>query len=132
MADKRHKILIVEDEEALSEILQDRFENEDFEVFVAKDGAEGLKLALDKKPDVILLDILLPKLDGLSMLKNLRTYEQGKNIRVIVTTNVNDSKEVHEALALGARDFLVKSDWVLSDLVESVRNQLDEPYRYVG
>ncbi len=132
MADKRHKILIVEDEDSLSEVLQDRFENEDFEVFVAKDGDEGLKLALDKKPDVILLDILMPKLDGLSMLKNLRTYEQGKNIRVIVTTNVNDSKEVHEALALGARDFLVKSDWVLSDLVESVRNQLDEPYRYVG
>jgi len=132
MADKRHKILIVEDEEALSEILRDRFENEGFDVFVAKDGAQGLLMALDKEPDVILLDILLPKLDGLSMLKKLRTYEQGKNMRVIVTTNINDSKEVHEALALGARDFLVKSDWVLADLVDSVRSQLEEPYRYVG
>jgi DNA-binding response OmpR family regulator len=132
MADKRYKILIVEDDQSLSEVLKDRFENEGFDVFVAKDGAEGLIMALDKKPDVILLDILMPKLDGLSMLKKLRTYEQGKNIRVIVTTNVNDSKEVHEALALGARDFLVKSDWVLADLVDSVRNQLEEPGKYVS
>lgn len=132
MTNKRHKILIVEDEEALLEILRDRFENEAFDVFVAKDGTQGLSIALEKEPDVILLDILLPKLDGLSMLKKLRTYEKGKNILVIVTTNVNDSKEVHEALALGARDYLVKSDWILSDLVESVRNQLDEPDKYIN
>ena len=127
MGDKRSKILIVEDEEVLLGVLKDRFENEDFDVLVAKDGADGLMLALDKQPDVILLDIIMPKLDGLSMLKKLRTYERGKNIRVIVMTNVNDSKEVHEALANGARDFLVKSDWVISDLVTSVRNQLKEP-----
>src|ERR1700747_143406 len=102
MADKRYKILIVEDEQALSEILRDRFENEGFDVVVANDGTQGLLMALEKEPDVILLDILMPKLDGLSMLKQLRTYEKGKNIRVIVTTNVNDSKEVHDALALGA------------------------------
>ncbi|HSW85811.1 MAG TPA: response regulator [Candidatus Saccharimonadales bacterium] len=132
MADKRHKILIVEDDEALLEILSDRFKGEGFDVFVAKDGEQGLQMALDKEPDVILLDILMPKLDGLSMLKQLRADERGKKMRVIVTTNVNDSKEVHEALALGARDFLVKSDWILSDLVDSVNRQLEEPFRYVG
>lgn len=127
MDNKRHKILIVEDEGPLSEVLKDRFENENFEVYVAKDGAEGLLMALEKEPDVILLDIIMPKVDGLTMLKNLRTYERGKAIRVVVMTNVSDSKEVHEALALGAGDFLVKSDWVIADLVASVRHQLDDP-----
>lgn len=127
MGDKQYKILIVEDEGPLSEVLKDRFENENFKVYVAKDGAEGLLMALEKEPDVILLDIIMPKVDGLTMLKNLRTYERGKNIRVVVMTNVSDSKEVHEALAYGAGDFLVKSDWVIADLVASVRHQLDDP-----
>ena len=128
MADQRYKILIVEDEEALSEVLKDRFDNEGFEVLVARDGEAGLKLALSRHPDIVLLDIIMPKLDGLTLLKRLRESDQGKNIRVVVLTNVNDSKEVHEALSLGARDFLVKSDWMISDLVESVRNQLLQPF----
>jgi DNA-binding response OmpR family regulator len=127
MSDRRNTILIVEDEEVLRGVLKDRFENEDFDVIVAKDGEEGLLTALEKQPDVILLDIIMPKMDGLAMLKKLRTYDRGKNVRVVVMTNVNDSKEVHEALANGARDFLVKSDWVIADLVTSVRNQLKEP-----
>ena len=127
---QRHSILIVEDEDALSDVLKDRFENEGFDVTVAKDGVSGLMTALEKQPDVTLLDIVMPKLDGLTMLKNLRTYENGKNLRVIVMTNINDSKEVHEALALGARDFMVKSDWAIADLVESVRNQIKEPFSF--
>src|SRR5882724_6302693 len=130
MADKRQKILIVEDEGPLSEVLKDRFENEGFDVLIANDGEKGLAVALEKQPDVILLDIIMPKIDGLTMLKNLRAHEAGKNIRVVVMTNVNDSKEVHEALANGARDFLVKSDWVIADLVTSVRRQLSEPFTF--
>ncbi len=126
MGDKRPKILIVEDDEPLVEVLSERFDNENFDVLIAKDGAQALLTALEKQPDVILLDIVMPQLDGLSMLKKLRTYENGKNIRVIVMTNLSDSKEVHEALANGAHDFLVKSDWAIADLVESVRNQLKE------
>ncbi|HSX27249.1 MAG TPA: response regulator [Patescibacteria group bacterium] len=132
MSEPLPKILIVEDDEALLDVLKDRFENENFDVFTAKDGAKGLELALDKIPDVILLDIIMPKVDGLTMLKNLRADERGKKIRVIVTTNVNDTKEVHEALSYGAHDYLVKSDWVLSDLVASVRKQLDEPSAFIN
>jgi len=131
MSNNRHTILIVEDEDALSGVLKDRFENEGFDVLLAKDGAQGLMLALDKQPDLILLDIIMPKVGGMTMLKKLRTYEKGKDIRVVVMTNVNDSKDVHEALEHGARDYMVKSDWVISDLVESVRKQLDEPGTYV-
>lgn len=123
----RHKILIVEDEDSLSEVLKERLENEGFDVTIAHDGAEGLIVALDQQPDAILLDIIMPKLDGLSMLKQLRTYDAGKIIPVIVMTNLSDSKEVHEALASGARDFLVKSDWAIADLVASIRKQLATP-----
>lgn len=126
MSDDLAKVLIVEDDEPLVEVLSERFDNEGFEVIVAKDGEQGLKAALEKQPDVILLDIIMPKLDGLTMLKQLRAHEKGKNIRVIVITNLSDSKEVHEALANGAHDFLVKSDWAIADIVESVRNQLKE------
>lgn len=124
MADTQPRILIVEDEGPLSDVLKERFQNEGFEVFTSKDGADGLLVALDKKPAVILLDIMMPKVSGLDMLKQLRTYDEGKKMKVIVMTNLSDSKEVHEALASGATDFLVKSDWAIADLVDSVRNQL--------
>ncbi|HSX47547.1 MAG TPA: response regulator [Patescibacteria group bacterium] len=131
MTDKANKILIVEDEEALLEVLKERFEAEGFEVYISKDGEDGLKVAIEKKPDIILLDIIMPKLDGLSMLKKLRQSEEGKNTRVVVLTNVNDTKEVNEALALGAKDFLVKSDWIISDLIVTVRKHLSEPLSFV-
>lgn len=124
MQDSSKLILIVEDEPPLSEILKDHFENEGFRIIVAKDGEEGLGLALSKKPDMILLDINLPKLNGLDMLKQLRTYEAGKSIPAIALTNLNDTKEVNEALASGVSDFLVKADWSITDVVESVRRKL--------
>lgn len=124
MEDTSKLILIVEDEAPLSDILRDHFELEGFHIIVAKDGEEGLGLALSKKPDMILLDIMLPKLSGLDMLKRLRTYDAGKSIPVIVLTNLNDAKEVNEALASGVSDFLVKADWAIADVVESVRRKL--------
>jgi len=132
MADQPYKILIVEDEGPLREVLEERFDNEGFKVFIAKDGAEGLMTALKEEPDIILLDIIMPQVDGLTMLKQLRANDKGARTRVIVLTNVNDSKEVHEALLAGATDFLVKSDWAISDLVDSVKHQLQEPGNYTA
>lgn len=127
MADEPKKILIVEDEEPLSAVLKDSLSSEGFAVTTASDGAQGLQAALDQKPDLILLDIIMPKLDGLSMLRQLRTYDAGRTIPVIVMSNLSDSKEVHEALANGARDFMVKSDWAVSDLVATIRRHLNDP-----
>ncbi|HEU4965926.1 MAG TPA: response regulator [Candidatus Saccharimonadales bacterium] len=121
----QHKILVVEDEEVLLGVLKDRLKNEGFDVITARDGEQGLKMALEHKPDLILLDILMPKMGGITMLKNLRATPAGKDTHVIILTNVSDSKLVHEALTYGVRDFLVKSDWVLSDLVTAIRKQID-------
>lgn len=121
------KILIVEDEAPLSNVLSERLSNEGFTVFVAADGEQGLAMALDHKPDLVLLDILLPKMGGLSMLKELRTHEEGKTIPVMMLTNLNDTEDVNEALAAGAYDYLVKSDWNIADLVDNIRNKLAPP-----
>ena len=82
---KTSKILIVEDERALRDILVTRFQNEGFDVISAEDGGKGLVVALEKKPDIILLDIMMPNVSGIDMLRQLRTYEDGKNMSVIVT-----------------------------------------------
>lgn len=117
-------ILIVEDEKPLNEILSERFENEGFKVIRANDGKEALAIALEKKPDLILLDVMMPSMGGLSMLKVLRGHESGKNIPVIILTNLNDTETINDALAGGAYDILIKSDIEVRDIVENVRNRL--------
>jgi DNA-binding response OmpR family regulator len=122
--DLHKKILIVEDEEPLSNILKDRLANEGFNVIVAANGEEGLAMALSEKPDLILLDILLPKKGGLSMLKELRTHEDAANMPVIMLTNLSDASSINEALELGANDFLVKADTNMSSVVDIIRTKL--------
>lgn len=125
---KIHKIVlveIVEDEEPVLNVLSSRFEKEGFEVIRASDGEEGLKAALEHQPDLILLDLLMPRMDGISMLKKLREDDWGKNVPVIVLTNLNDADKVASATEGGAFDFLVKADWKLEDLVKKVRQKLN-------
>lgn len=118
------KILIVEDEDALLNILEDRFLQEGFLVFKATDGAAGYKMAIESRPDIILLDIIMPVVDGLEMLKKVREDPSGKNIPVVMLTNINDLESVKKAMENQAFDYLVKSDWKLDDLVRKVKERL--------
>lgn len=125
---KVHKIVlveIIEDEEPVLSVLSSRFEKEGFDVIRAVDGEEGLKAALKHKPDLILLDLLMPRMDGLSMLKKLREDAWGKHVPVIVLTNLNDAEKVASAAEGGAFDFLVKADWKLEDVVKKVKQKLN-------
>lgn len=119
------KILIVEDERPLLKALSEKFNNEGFEVLKAGDGKEGLDMALTKEPDIILLDIVMPVMDGISMLKNLRRDNSGKDIPVIILTNLSDAEHTADALENKAYDFLVKSDWKLEDVVKKVKEKLN-------
>lgn len=119
-----YTVLIVEDETALATVLGDKLTAEGFRVLQAADGEQGLEMAVSEKPDLILLDVILPKLNGIDMLKKLRTEPAGKKIPVMMLTNLSDSKNLGEALANGAYDFLVKSDWNIDDLVQNVRAKL--------
>jgi len=118
---QKKKILVVEDEKSLSEVLKDKFEMEDFEVIVAENGVVGLEMALKELPDMILLDIAMPVMDGLEMLRLLKSTDDGKNLKVIILTNYGDMDKFVQAKELGANDYLVKADWGMADIVGVVK-----------
>lgn len=126
MPEEAKKILIVEDEISPLKALVAKFSREGFNVLQAEDGETGLRLALQEHPDLILLDIILPKMDGLTMLKKLREDERGTKVPVILLTNLSDSQKVAEAVEHHACDYLVKSDWPLEAVVQKVKEKLAE------
>ena len=119
------KILIVEDETPLRNAVSDILTFEGFEVFQAKNGQEGLDTALREHPDLILLDLMMPIMDGLTMLEKLRQDPvYGKKAAVILLTNINDPEKVAMATEAGSYDFLVKSDWNIEDVVKKIKGRL--------
>jgi len=120
----KKKILIVEDEMTILNVLVDKFTLEGFEMAVAKNGQEGLKAALENHPDLILLDIVMPIMDGMTMLSKLRKDSWGKDVSVIFLTNLSDASRVLQSLDQGVNDYLVKSDWKIKDIVEMVKGKL--------
>lgn len=121
---EKKSILVVEDEKPLSEALRFKFENEGFTVHCAHDGEVGLELALTHHPDMILLDIVMPKVDGLTMLERLREHAWGKTANVIMLTNLSDYGHATKAAEHRVHDVLVKSDWKIVDLVKKVKKKL--------
>jgi DNA-binding response OmpR family regulator len=120
-------ILIVEDDSSLRNVLHDKFILEGFNVLDAKDGEEGLASALSLHPDLILLDIVMPKMDGMTMMKKLReTDEWGKNVPIILLTNLSaDDEKINQAIAVNEPAYyLVKSDYTISYLVEKIKERL--------
>lgn len=126
MKNKKNVILIIEDEAYLRKLLKEKLTKEGFEVLEAGDGKVGLETALNKHPDVILLDIIMPVMDGISMLKKLRQDAWGKNIAVIVLSNLNEVEKINESVEENAYGFLVKSDWEIDDIVTLIRKKIVE------
>ncbi len=120
--ENKKKILVVEDEATLQKALNDVLTQEGYEVLSALDGAAGLDLAKKEKPDLILLDIILPKMDGFDVLKNLK--KEGSEIPVIILTNLSDINDIQKALDLGATTYLVKADFHLEDVLKKVKEVL--------
>lgn len=122
------KILIVEDEAPLRNAVSDILTFEGFTVFQAKNGQEGLDISLKEHPDLILLDLMMPIMDGLTMLEKLRQdQEWGASAAVILLTNINDPEKVAQATEAGSYDFLVKSDWNIEDVVKKIKGRLGIP-----
>lgn len=119
-AKKKETILIVEDDFFLLNIYSTKFEGENYKVFIAEDGERGLALAKLKKPDIILLDILMPKLDGFGFLRGIKKDDKLASIPIILLTNLSQRKDIDRGLAMGADDYLVKAHFMPSEVVEKV------------
>jgi DNA-binding response OmpR family regulator len=125
-AQNKKNLLIIEDETALAQAMKEALEQSGYSVDTAADGEEGLKLALSKQPELIILDILMPKVDGLHMLRNLRSSgEYGKNVKVVILTNldINDAilKDVVEMLPTF---YLIKADITMEGIQSKVNEVL--------
>lgn len=120
------KILLVEDDPFLLSMYNTKFELENFKVVTADDGEKGLKLALKEVPDVILLDIMLPKMDGFEVLKALRADKKTNRIPVILLTNLSQKEKVKEGLSLGADDYLIKAHFMPSEVVEKIKKLINK------
>jgi DNA-binding response OmpR family regulator len=115
------KILIVEDEPGMVKLLSRRLTLEGYDMISASDGEAGLSLALSNHPDLILLDILMPKLHGLAFLRKLRMNEWGKDVPIIVMTNMHDPQKEAEVRNEWHCDYIEKSDWKLEDYVKKIK-----------
>jgi len=118
------KILIVEDDEALREILETKFNHAGFNVVTATDGLAGLMMALNELPKMIISDVMMPNMDGLTMLEKLRSEDKGKDIPVIMLTNSSEVDTVSRALKNHADDYYVKTKLDLDDLIVKVKEKL--------
>lgn len=115
------KILIVEDEEVLASVLAEKFEKAGFSVKIANDGEQALTLAKSFKPSVIALDLMLPKVDGFTFLKQLKEDDDLKRTPVVVMSNLADDDDIKNALKMGATDYFVKSNHPINEIVEKIK-----------
>lgn len=122
-----HKIVIVEDEEALARVLKEKFETEEFEVELAMDGKVALPIIKKFRPDLVLLDLMLPKRDGIDVLKDIKSDRDLENLPVIVLSNLDGDEDIKQAIGLGAKDYFVKSQHPIKEVVEKVRDFLINP-----
>ncbi len=114
-------ILIIEDEPILQKTLSESLRQEGYEIKSALDGEEGIKMARESNPDLILLDLILPKIDGFEVLEELKKDENTKAIPVIVLTNMENESDIEKALTLGATAYLVKVNYDLKEVIEKVK-----------
>lgn len=124
MSSDKKKLLIVEDDVILQKALQEFLNGEGFEISVASDGEEGINKAKEIIPDIVLLDIILPKKDGYEVLADLKHDEKTKQIPIILLTNLGSLNDVEKAIELGATTYLVKSDYKLEEVAKKIKETL--------
>ena len=120
----KYRILIVEDDDFLLQMYAAKLELEDFGVLTANTGTQGLKIAQKSHPDLILLDLNLPEMDGFEVLGHLKENDDTKNIPVLVLTNFAQKEHIDRCLNLGAEDYLIKAHFVPSEVVSKIKDIL--------
>lgn len=124
MADSQAKILLVEDDEMLLEMYSLKLRDEGFNLFTANDGAAALEIALREKPLVILLDIMMPKMDGFAVLTELRKDDSMKQTPIVMLSNLGQQGDIDKGKELGATDYVVKASMTPTQVVEKIKSYL--------
>jgi DNA-binding response OmpR family regulator len=122
---EKNKILIVEDDAFIRDIYQVKFVQEGFQVQLAENGLEALKKIEQESFDLILLDVIMPYMDGMETLKKIRENEEWKKIPVIMLTNISEKEKIEESMQEGISDYLIKSHFTPSEVVTKVRSLLE-------
>ena len=120
------RVLFVEDDPTVAQMYRLKLELDGYRVVMAKDGEEGLRLAVEVNPDIIFLDIRLPKVDGFSVLEGLRATDRTRNVPVVILSNYGEQDLVDRGLRLGALEYLIKSQTTPAHLSRGVENWLKE------
>jgi DNA-binding response OmpR family regulator len=121
---KTAKVVLVEDDNILSKVLKTKLKKENIQVIHARDGEEGKAMVIKEKPNLVLLDLILPKMHGYKVLESLKDNESTKDIPIIVLSNLGQESDKIKAQKLGAKDYWVKASTSISDIAERVKNLL--------
>jgi len=116
------KILVVEDDRFLRELISKKLRNEGFEVIEAIDGEEGFKKIKEEKPNVVLLDLILPSMDGFDVLEKVKKDKEIASIPIVILSNLGQREEIEKGLKLGATDYLIKAHFTPGEIVEKIKN----------
>jgi len=114
------KILIIEDDKFLRKVIDKKLSKEGYLVIEAVDGEKGLKAVKDKKPDLVLLDLVLPEMDGFEVLDKMKKDPSLSNIPVIILSNLGEVKDIEKGLKMGAKDYLIKAHFTLGEIIERI------------
>lgn len=123
MANDKKTILLAEDDEMISGMYKTKLEQAGFEVLAATNGSDALELALDNKPDLVLLDIIMPQLDGFTVLERLKMSAKTKSIPVYLLTNLGTEEDIEKGKGLGAKDYLVKANLTPTEVLSKVKEE---------
>lgn len=119
------KVLVVEDDQFLANAYRIKLSKSNFEVKIVSDGVEALKTMEEFIPDVVLLDLIMPNMDGFETLEKMKANDKLKSIPVIISSNLGQKEDVDKAMALGAKDFIIKSNVSIEDIVDKVRKLIE-------
>lgn len=126
MADEKIKVLIVEDDKFLAELISTKLDKEGYDIVLATDGESGVAKTKEERPDIILLDIMLPGMDGFEVLETMKKDEdvKVKETPVIILSNFGQEEKIEKGLSLGAKDYLVKANFTTSEIVDKIKDVL--------
>lgn len=124
MPEGRKKVLIIEDDDHISKVYQIKLSKENVDTVVARDGEEGIAMVSSEKPDLVLLDLMIPKKDGFVVLEEVKKTELGKKIPILVLSNLGQEGDIKRAIGLGAADYFIKVNLSIQEIVDKVKQHL--------